>query len=73
MDRISEISYAKRVGNEEGRKIRDIEILKKLIEMGKDHKEIMEIMDIPKEEEHIIKEMEEKLKANIENQNETEQ
>lgn len=73
MDRISEISYAKRVGNEEGRKIRDIEILKKLIEMGKDHKEIMEIMDIPKEEKHIIKEMEEKLKANIENQNETEQ
>lgn len=64
MDRISEINYAKREVKQE--------ILKKLIKMGKKHEEIMEIMDIPKEEEHIISEMEEKLKNNVENQNEIE-
>lgn len=69
MDRISGINYAKRVA----RKDRDLEILEKLIKMGKSNKEIMEIMDIPKDQKHIIEEMKEKLKANIENQNEVEQ
>lgn len=64
MDRISEIGYVKREVKQS--------ILKKLIKMGKNHEEIMEIMDIPKEEEHIINEMEEKLKNNIENQDEIE-
>lgn len=70
MDSISGINYAKRVGNEEGRKNRDTEILKKLIKMGKNHEEIM---DIPKEQENIIEEIEEKLKNNTKNQNEIEQ
>ena len=64
MDRISEIGYVKREVKQS--------ILKKLIKMGKNHEEIMEIMDIPKEEEHIINEMEEKLKNNVENQDEIE-
>ncbi len=73
MDRISGINYAKRVGNEEGKKEAKQEILKQLIKLGKGHKEILEILQMSKEEEHIIKEMEEKLKNNIENQNEIEQ
>lgn len=64
MDRISEIGYVKREVKQS--------ILKKLIKMGKNHEEIMEIMGIPKEEEHIINEMEEKLKNNVENQDEIE-
>ena len=61
MDRISEISYVKREVKQS--------ILKKLIKMGKNHEEIM---DITKEEEHIISEMEENLKNNVENQDEIE-
>lgn len=73
MDRISGINYAKKVGNEEGKKEAKEEILKQLIKLGKSHKEILEILQMPKEEEHIINEMEEKIKANIENQKEIEQ
>lgn len=68
MDRISGINYAKKVGKKEAKE----EILKQLIKLGKGHKEILEILQMSKEEEQIISEMEEKLKNNVENQNEIE-
>lgn len=68
MDRISGINYAKRVGKKEAKE----EILKQLIKLGKGHKEILEILQMSKEEENIISEMEEELKNNVENQDEIE-